>query len=325
MILSKYRSRLLITILLIVLAYSCFTVPPPKTTETIKLTSPERTVSTEVDHGAKFYEWVGLLALALSVWIWRRELQLTGFGPFSGPPIEQQGPEEYRREKSREEKAAVKTQSTVEAAMKEMSEDELHQRKDRILEMVKKGHAVNVGLVAKDLSLSYGSARALLFLLVMEGKLRGDGYPKRALYTLTSSLDNLAIDRIRSLIEKHHLIRSDRRFVRVQRSYELDAVLQGEDKTFLIEVKYLKRTLSLSILEGWMTRFLRVADLFGDREASCYLVIVAFEGISLRETREQISKVTYDFGSKLVQVVVVGESELKASEGFTEQDAPADA
>ena len=143
-----------------------------------------------------------------------------------------------------------------------------------------------------------------------EGKLRCDGYPKAALYTQASSLENLAIDRIRSIIERQHPIRSERRFIRVRHKYELDAVLQGEDRTFLIEIKYLKQTLSLSIIEEWMTRLLRVADEFGDKEASCYLVIVAFEGISLRKTREQISKVSYDFGSKPVQVVVLGEGEL---------------
>ncbi len=304
----------MLTLFFIATAYICFTFPPPKTTETIKVDS-QRTISTEVNHGTKFYEWIGLLTLALSVWIWKKELKITGFGPFSGPPIEQQSPETFRREVAEEEKKASNMQTTFENVLADMRDDELQQQKKRILELARSRHALNDMIIAKDLRISRQSAKALLFLLTKKGKLRCDGYPKATLYTLTSSLENLAIDHIKTLIKEHHPILTERRFVRIRHKHELDAVFESDKETFLIEVKFLKNPIKIMLLEEWMTRFLAAANEFGDdKTLFCYLVMVALEGVSLTETQMLISQVSYDFGNKPLRIVVFDESELRKNQ-----------
>jgi hypothetical protein len=86
MINKRYRLRILLTILCGLLAFCSFSLPPSPQTVTVKV-SADKTISTTHDNGSKFFEWIGLLLLALCVWIWRCELKLTGFGPFSGGPF----------------------------------------------------------------------------------------------------------------------------------------------------------------------------------------------------------------------------------------------
>ena len=135
-------------------------------------------------------------------------------------------------------------------------------KKNRILYLLKKHYAINAKIVAYDLGISENAARAILFILTKEGKLRCDGYPRSSLYTDALSPENLALDHIRSIIETKHSIDWERRFVRVNRKYEVDAVFEAGDSTYLVEVKYIQDIISLSKLDHWLRNLLAVAKKF---------------------------------------------------------------
>jgi hypothetical protein len=175
-------------------------------------------ISTTHDNGSKFFEWIGLLLLALCVWIWRSELRLTGFGPFSGGPLEQQTPEDYRKGDT----GTADVPEDMPSEFSQLQKEDFEARKQRIMDLFRDHHALNLSNVARDLRVTNQTARVLLFILMKEGKVRCDGFPRSALYTLASSPENLAINRVRQLIEKEYDIRSERRFVRVKQRFEID-------------------------------------------------------------------------------------------------------
>jgi hypothetical protein len=306
MINKRYRLRILLTVLCGLLAFCSFALPPSPQTVTVKV-SADKTISTTHDNGSKFFEWIGLLLLALCVWIWRRELRLTGFGPFSGGPLEQQTPEDYRKGDA----GTADVPRDMPSAISQLQKDDLEARKQRIMDLFRDHHALNLLSVARDLGVSNQTARALLFILMKEGKIRCDGFPRATLYTLASSPENLAIDRVRELIEKEHGIRSERRFVRVKQRFEIDGVIEADRITFLVEVKYVKSPLDFSRLDDWLTGLLKIGREFGAEQFVCYLVLVVFDKALFESVKNQVKKMTYDTGAVDTRILVLSKDELE--------------
>lgn len=307
---SKYTFRVFLTFLCIIVAFCSFFLPPPPETVTTKI-SAEKTISTTHNKGAKFFEWVGILFLALSVWIWRRELKLTGFGPLSGVPLEQQSPEEFR-------KGDVDTfdsrQSVIDfdisSIPSQMRKEELEYRIQRILDLFRERHALNASIVARDLGVSAKTAKIYLFMLTKEGKVRCDGFPKKALYTLATSIENLAIDRVRQIIENDSRIDSERRYVKIKRAYEVDAIFESGRTKFLVEIRLLKKMLEPSNLDDWINRLLQAAGEIKADKIVCYIVLVISDLSILSSAQTQIKRFTYDSGSIETRIIVFSENEL---------------
>jgi len=306
MINKRYRLRILLTVLCGLLAFCSFALPPSPQTVMVKV-SAEKTISTTHDNGSKFFEWIGLLLLALSVWIWRRELRLTGFGPFSGEPLEQQTPEDYRKGDA----GTADVPRDMPSAISQLQKEDLEARKQRIMDLFRDHHALNLATVAHDLRVSTQTARALLFILMKEGKVRCDGFPRTALYTLSSSPENLAIDRVRELIEKEHTIRSERRFVRVKQRFEIDGVIEADRITFLVEVKYVKSALDPSRFDDWLTGLLKIGREFGVEQFVFYLALVVFDKSLFESVKNQLKKMTYDTAAVDTRILVLSKDDLE--------------
>lgn len=306
MINKRYRLRILLTILCGLLAFCSFALPPSPQTVTVKV-SADKTISTTHDNGSKFFEWIGLLLLALCVWIWRYELKLTGFGPFSGGPLEQQTPEDYRKEDA----GITDVPGDMPSAILQLQKEDLEARKMRIMDLFRDHHALNLWSVARDLGISNQTAKTILFILMKEGKIRCDGFPRSALYTLASSTENLAVDHVRELIRKEHNIRSERRFVRVKHEFEVDAVIEADEITFLIEVKYLKSSLEPSKLDDWLTGLLKIGQEIGAEKFACYLALVVFDKTLLESVTNQVKRITYDTDAIDTRVLVISKDELE--------------
>lgn len=308
---KRYRLRILLTVFCGLLAFCSFALSPNPQTITVKITA-DKTISTTHDNSSKFFEWLGLLLLALCVWIWRRELRLTGFGPFSGAPIEQQTPEDYRKG---DEGTAFTVTSDVpqdmSSAISQMKKEDFEARKQRIMDLLHEHHAINVSTVARELRVTQQTARTLLFILMKEGKVRCDGFPKSALYTLASSPENLAINRVRELIEKDHEIRSERRFVRVKQRYEIDGVIEADRITFLVEIKYVKSLLDPSRLDEWLARLLKIGREFEAEQVVCYLALVVFDKALFESVESQVEKMTYDTATLAMRILVLSNDELE--------------
>lgn len=306
MINKKYRLRILLTLLCGLLAFCSFGLPPSPQTVTVKV-SPDKTISTTHDNGSKFFEWLGLLLLALCVWIWRRELRLTGFGPFSGGPLEQQTPDDYRKGDA----GIADVPQDMPSAISQLRKEDLEANKQRIMDLFRDHHALNLSTVAHDLGVTIQTARALLFILMKEGKVRCDGFPRSGLYTSASSPENLAIDRVRDLIEKEHDIRSERRFVRVKRRFEIDSVLEADRITFLVEVKYVNSALEPSRLDAWLTSLLRIGREFRAEHLVCYLALVVFDKALFESVESQVKRMTYDTAEVDTIILVFSKDELE--------------
>ena len=309
---KQYRQRILLTLLCGLLAYCAFTLPPPPQSIAVKV-SPEETISTTYDNGSKFFEWLGLVFLALSVWIWRRELKLTGFGPFSGRPLEQQTPEDFRKDESGDGSVSSVPRD-VEEALSQMKEEEHKARKQRILDLLKKSHAINAIIVAHDLGVSVQTARAILFILMKEGKVRCDGYPRSSLYTLASSPENLALDHVRSLIQAEHAVDSERRFVRVKRTHEIDGVFEAGNCTYLAEVKYVWQTIDPSRLNQWLLQLLTVAKDFHATHIVGILALVVFDDALMTPVQKMFDSFTYDAGELDIRILVLSKIELERAQ-----------
>lgn len=307
--------------------------PAPQTVSTT--ISPEKTVTTTNDNGAKFFEWVGLLFLALSVWIWRGELKLTGFGPFSGTPLEQQTPEDFQKDKTDDEMVAetvtISPQPSrhiqpTEPVVPSGVRPELpsgtsmvvgfEEHRDTIMQMFRENHAVTPDTLGKELGVAPNTASIYLDVLTREGKVRCDGYPNKSLYTSTSSLENLAIDRVRDLIEEQVTVTWERRFVRVGRrpGYELDAVFKTAQLiTFLVEVKHLKDSRLSKHHTDVIMRLARLAKEFQkkSKEVICYLVLVALDDSFLAPLTKQINSFTFDTGDVETRIILLSKNELE--------------
>ena len=306
---KRYRIRILLTVICGLIAYCAFSLPPAPQSVAIKV-SPEKTVSTTLDNGSKFFEWVGLLFLALSVWIWRRELKPTGFGPLSGEPLEQQTPEGFRKDDSSSPPSSGVPKDVTEATS-QMNREEHEARKKSILNLFKKHHAINVAVVARDLGVTVHTARALLFILMKEGSVRCDGFPRSALYTLTSSPENLALDHIRAVVQSEAELESERRFVRVKRMHEIDGVFEAGDTTYCAEVKYIRQALSPSKLDDWLLQLLTVAKELRASRLVGILALVVFEDSHMTEVQRTVQQFTYDAGNIDLRILVLGKSELE--------------
>jgi hypothetical protein len=307
MINKRYSLRILLTLLCGLLAFCFFAFPPSPQTVTVKV-SPDKTISTTHDNGSKFFELLGLLLLAFCVWIWHRELRLTGFGPFSGGPLEQQTPEEYRKGDA----GTADVPQDMPSAIAQLQKEDLEAKKQRVMNLFRDHHALNISTVARDLGVANQTAKALLFILMKEGKVRCDGFPtKSALYTLASSPENLAINRVRELIEKEHDIGFERRFVRVKQRFEIDGVIEADRITFLVEVKYVKSALSPSRLDDWLTRLLKIGRGFGAEQLVFYLALVVFDKALFESVESQVKKMTYDTAVADTRILVLSKDELE--------------
>jgi len=302
----------MLTLLCVLLAYCAFTLPPPPQSIAVKV-SPEKTISTTYGNGGKFFEWLGLLFLALSVWIWRRELKLTGFGPFSGESLEQQKPEDFRKDESGGGPVNDVHRDIAEA-MSQMKEEEHEARKQRIIDLLKKHQAINATSVARDLSITVQTARSLLFILMKEGKVRCDGYPRSSLYTLASSPENLALNHIRSLIQTEHAVDSERRFVRVNRVHEIDGVFEAGDSTYVAEIKYVRQTIDPLRLDQWLLRLLTVVKNFHTARLVGILALVVFDDGLITPVQKIVNKFTYDAEGLDIRILVLSKTELERTQ-----------
>lgn len=309
---KKYRQRILLTILCMLLAYCAFTLPPQPQSIAVKV-SAEKTITTTHDNGSKFFEWLGLLFLALSVWIWRRELKLTGFGPFSGESLKQQTPEDFRKD-GLEGALPSGVFRDVTEALSQMKEEEHEARKQRILDLLKTHHAVNINMVANELGVTAQTARAILFILVKEGKVRCDGYPRSSLYTLSSSPENLALDHIRSLIIAEHVVESERRYVRIKRIYEIDGVFEAGDSIYLAEIKFVRQVIGPSTLDQWLLKIPKIAkDISAVHKVGILALVVLDDGV-ISSVQKIVNRFTYDTEGIEIRILVLSMTELEKAQ-----------
>lgn len=249
-------------------------------------------------------EWTIILIIALTFWLWRKELGFT----IGISPLDQQTPEDF--EKKKMENDGQSDKDLYGTLSQEIRHADFKKRQDRILEILSKKYATNGRIIAADLGVTYQHAKVLLYSLVKEGKIRCDGFPNKSLYTLSSSFENLAIDHIKKIIEDETPIITERRFVRIKHTYEIDAIFETEGKNYLVEVKVLKNNLEPVILERWIKQISNISQLLNYRNIFIYLSIVALNEDLYKSATWCVQKFTYEISNIPIKVIVLDKSKM---------------
>lgn len=311
----KIILKLLKTIFLFIISISCFVFMPPSRSQTVTTTftvSPheEKTeeYTTEFSGIAKFLEWIGLGTLILTVWLWRKELGVTQVGPLSGSDIIKQ--QEAGTPAKPLDESGPPPSLDLSAVELEMVDAEAKQKLEHIMKMFQKAHSINIYHVARELGITTQIAKTYLFLLTKAGLLRADGFPKRTIYTPAHSLENRILDAVRKQLSNTHDVLSERRFIRVGKIYEVDALLESDAITFLVEAKVLRKPDILSHLDHWVMQLLNVAKEYPSQKVACILAVACLADADASDVRKQIASFTFDSGTLSVQVLVFSEKEL---------------
>jgi len=293
----------------------CFIFAPPSETttrtNTIALSSSEqRTEAVEIQNPgiSRFLEWVGIGALVLAAWLWRKELGVTQLGPLGAEPSISQQPA-GTPPKPPEESGPPPTLDLGRLS-KEMADATTQQQLQHIMQMFQKTHSINASYVARELGVASRTAKTLLYLLTKTGQLRADGFPRNTIYTPSKSLENRILDAARQRLSEAHGILSERRYVRIKRMYEVDALFVYEEMAFVVEAKILRNQDLTSRLDHWILQLLNTAKELRLEKIACVLAIGCLGDAQADLVRKQIASFTFDSGSIPVQILVFSESEL---------------
>lgn len=300
--------RAFLSIALLVGSYWLLSAPTKTITETNKQ-DPNKEIAIAFETSPKFREWVGLFFLTLPVWLWRKELELNSFGFFGGPDVSQstpKDPESIPEATTGAEKVGLFANSKP-VTGEEVNESEL--RRQRIVEQIKKRRSVTPNRIAQELGISITTAKALLFKMVEDGILRCDGFPKSAQFTLISSLENRAIDRVRAALEARHEVISERRYVRIDSKYDIDALFETDAGIFVVEIRRILHLLSFSDQEKLVSSLTETARRFKGQRPHVFLAYIADDLI-----KEAISgwakRITPDSEGIPIRIEVYSEKDL---------------
>ena len=146
--------------------------------------------------------------------------------------------------------------------------------------------------------------------MIKEGKIRCDGFPKCSLYTLTSSIENRALDKVKTLLLSSYQIITERRYVRIKHKYDIDAIFETDKHIFLAEAKFLKNRLDPSLLEKWLLQLLVVSKELNKNNIVIYLIVVSFNSSIVTELQKQIDDFSYDLENIPFEILLLNVEEL---------------
>jgi ribosomal protein S25 len=304
---TLFVPRIKITLVLLLAALLIYLFAPHKQTLIIQKT-PSESLTIQIDKLTTLFRSVSLLLVGFCFWLWRDVLKITGAFGMSWPEVTQQDPNDRD---GGDEPPSETVPQDIPSTTTQMRQVEDQARKDQVIEMVTNGRALNVSVVAHELGITRQHAKTILYILTKEGRLRCDGFPKRALYTQADSLENLALDQFRKNIEANHKIISERRYVRVSRIYEVDAILKTDDSVHLVEVKYVRKEISPDTLDQWTMQLLTLAAQFPGQSTECHLLLVAATPELSVSTRNLTKRISFDSGKTRTTVETYDLEELK--------------
>jgi len=313
---SRTQKGFLSTVL-IILAVSLILYSPPlhKITETDTTTLDNGdTHSKEVEHYEpskyKYIDWFIIALLVYAVWLWRKELGIGQLGPIgaASDPVTQQSP--GGPPKPPEDSEPVKA-IDLSALSTEMRDKENRQRLEYIMQMFNETHSIDAFTVSRKLNVARNTAESLLFLLTKNGKLRADGFPRKTIYTPAQSIENRILDRVRDKLKESEDIFNERRYIRYKTGYEIDALFESKDVTYVVEAKIIRDNNVLTHLEGWINRLIKVADQFRPIKVVCILAIGCIDGADFATIKMRLAAITTDTGSAPVQILVFSKAKLR--------------
>jgi len=310
--------KILLTVLfigLVSLMLWLSTVVPPSETITISTTTvissdQQKTETFEVYKPGlrRYLEWI-IIAFSLAIlWIWRKRLGLKNIGPLGGDDHIQQ---QTISEKMNSSDDTISDEFfDLTSIDKEINDAEISMNLKHIIEMLENLRAINISSVSHKLGINRVEAKKLLYILVKNGKLRADGFPKHTIYTPVKSIENRTLDAVKIKLSKKYGELSDRRFVRLNNKYEIDAILKSKNSTFIVEAKILKHRFNIGVFERWINRLIDVVEEYKRGNTSCVLAIACSDEIDIENLKTQVNLLTLDTGSVLMEFMFFSYNEL---------------
>jgi len=307
--------KALLSVFLVLVAFSCFYFMPPLRTQTVSYTTEDpsggqRTETSATEHRgiAKPIELIGIACLVLAAWLWRREFGVTQIGPLGGAPVSQQPAGSPPRTL---DESGPPPALDLAAVSREMADAETRERLQHIMQMFERVHSLDASRVAAELRVSAHTARTYLFFLTRNGQLRADGFPKRTIYTPSKSLENRILDAVKQRLSERHGVLSERRYVRIGRIHEADSLLESEAASFVVEAKVLRKRGDVAPqLGAWVPQLLSVAAELRAGGVACVLALACLDDADPTSVKRQVEAMTFDSGSVPVEVMVLAESDL---------------
>lgn len=243
-------------------------LPPEKTQTITRTTTKENQIEEIITEETKrpywqlFLEWCTAGCGIAIVWVWRKELGITGILGVEGkdPEIQQKEPDINLMPEKNEEK------TDKSKSLKETSFSEEWYKKDReeklneFLSNYQHHGFFNIHLVSQHFDFSPRVTEELLFDYVNKGILRVDANPK-PVFSVANSYENQVIDSVAEYISKNNNITKEIRFA-VIGNLEFDAVFETEKSVYLVDVKISVSFLNKTNLINIINRNLECARKF---------------------------------------------------------------
>jgi DNA-binding transcriptional regulator YhcF (GntR family) len=222
----------------------------------------EKTVTFEDDGTKLFFNYIGLFLLIMTIWIWRKELNINQFGFIGGNDIEPTDPVAFQKLPTQDP-----TSGKIETSDKEINKTtdfesyEAKELKNKLIAnfMEMQYGLTNVKILASKYGVSTHIIQRILFELMKENIVRRDTYPGsgKANFSYSASIENRAIDDYAKHLKIEIL--SDNRFVRISQRYEVDAIIRTSLMNYVIEVKILDNFVTKRVDEA-VKRLLAVEE-----------------------------------------------------------------
>jgi predicted transcriptional regulator len=312
------------TIFLIILMGSLIwftTVVKPKETSTFteitnvsNSTQQIRTTEIVQDGLIKYFDWA-IIATAIGIGLlWKKELRLGSLGPFGfiTQQIEGRKLEEY--EDNREGilfelngNSIEKYWGDKEQFRYSLSPSEVKVYIEHIGELFKRYRTIGITLVAHHLNIPSSKAKELLYFLVDKGLIRVDGFPRKTIFTPTGSKENLIINLIKDNLTKRYGQLLERRYVRIGKKYDVDAIFENEYVTIIIEVKIISKNVNIGILENWISRLMLSARDITDKNKLGLLAIASNHDHDGRQLKNSVENMTFEQREMPIEIIVFDE------------------
>lgn len=247
----------------------------------------KKTTTTENDGLKIFLEYIGLFLLVIAAWQWRKEVGFDSFSFISKQPeVNPTDPENRSNDDGdappdKTPPLSPDTKSTI--ALEEFEVFKKNEKLRMILELMRENpnSITNASIIANKIGVSRDTAELYLFELLKEKLVRKDAYPgsRNSVYSLTNSLDNLAIDHFIRNTLKPEEIYGDYRFVRLKSRFEIDALIKTSKANYIIETKFLRK-ISTDILIKGIQHLLKIEEEINLEPVFLVLLIVgSFDSI----------------------------------------------
>jgi len=258
---KKYWIRIIKTIILAVIAFACYYFPKEIEIKETITQKPLVEITRNTNGIVELLHYIGLFCLVFLVWLWRDILKINQIGIIGGPEPTPSKPDDVS-------KSLVDSNEHKEVEILKVTDfknSKIIEQKNAILQVMDENDAklTNVNILSTKLRLSKNKVEELLFELQKEGKVRKDIFPGSlyANYSRKDSFVNWAIDKyIESSIKKYENVLSDVRYFRILNKYDIDAIIETQSTTCIVEVKSISKYIDSKVIEKGIKQLLTIEE-----------------------------------------------------------------